>query len=61
MTIFDEKYRVVAVESERLTICGVATGKVLVINTDADISPTQGDYLLGKLIASTDPFTAVLD
>jgi hypothetical protein len=36
MTIFDEKYRVVAVESQSLVICGVLSGNVLVINADPE-------------------------
>ena len=58
MIMFDEKYRVVAVENQRLMIRGVVSGKVLVINTDPEISLNQEDYPLGKLIALTDPSAA---
>ncbi len=34
VSIFDEQYRVIATESQRLAIRGVMSGKVLVINTD---------------------------
>jgi hypothetical protein len=61
MTIFDENYRVVAVESHRLTIRGVVSGKVFVIKTDPATSVTEGDYLLGKILALTDPSTAPSD
>ena len=58
MTMFDEKYRVVAVENQRLMIRGVVSGKVLVINTDPETPLNQEDYPLGKLIALTDPSAA---
>ena len=35
MAIFDEKYRVVALENQRLVIRGERSGEVLVINADA--------------------------
>jgi hypothetical protein len=58
MSIFDEKYRVVAVESQRLTIQGVVSGEVLtIVNAEPDIFFIQ-DYPLGKLIALTDPSSA---
>jgi hypothetical protein len=58
-TIFREQYRVVAVESQRLIIRGVHSGKVLTIT-----NPTPGtelkkeDYPPGQLIALSDPATA---
>lgn len=55
MTIFDEKYRVVAVESHRLIIRGVRSGRVLIINTVPQTPLRQEDYPLGKLFALTDP------
>jgi hypothetical protein len=58
MVIFDETYRVVAVESQRLTIQGVATGEVMTIVNPALGTPlTQEEYPLGQLIALTDPTT----
>ena len=54
--IFDEKYRVVAVESQSLTIRGVSTGEVLtIINPDPDTPLTPAEYPPGKLIALSDP------
>jgi hypothetical protein len=54
--LFDEKYRVVAVESERLTIQGVRSGRVLtIVNENPGAPLTQADYPLGKLIALSDP------
>jgi hypothetical protein len=41
MTIFDEQYRVVAVESQCLVIRGVLSGNVLVINTVPEFPPTK--------------------
>lgn len=58
MTIFDEKYRVVAVESQRLVICGVLSGNVLIINTDPEFTLTEEAFPLGRLIALSDPSTA---
>ena len=54
--IFDEKYRVVAVESQSLTIRGERSGEVLkIINPDPDTPLTPAEYPLGKLIALSDP------
>lgn len=56
MAIFDERYRVVAVESQSLTIRGERSGKVLtIINPDPNTPLTPTDYPPGKLIALTDP------
>ena len=53
---FSEKYRVVAVEAERLTIQGIITGKVLtIINSDAGSPLTAEQYPFGKLIALSNP------
>lgn len=51
--IFDEQYRVVAVESQSLTIRGVRTGKVLTINPATPFR--VADYPPGRLIALSDP------
>ncbi|HEY1676634.1 MAG TPA: hypothetical protein VGG04_02910 [Candidatus Sulfotelmatobacter sp.] len=52
--IFDEEYRVVAVESERLTVKGVRSGKVLtIVNPAVPLSPEE--YPPGKLISLSDP------
>jgi hypothetical protein len=51
--IFDEQYRVVAVESQSLTIRGERTGKVLTISTATPFR--VADYPPGKLIALSDP------
>lgn len=61
MAIFDEKYRVVAVESQRLVIRGVLSGKVLVIKAAPETLIAQEDYPLGKLIALSDPSAVPLD
>ena len=57
MTIFDEEYKVIAVESQRLVICGILSGNILVINTDPDHPLTQDAFPHGKLIALRDPST----
>ena len=47
--IFEEKYRVVSVESQRLTIRGVRSGKVLtIVNPDPNTPLTPADYPAGK-------------
>jgi len=56
--IFGEKYRVLAVESQSLTIRGVRSGEVLtIINPNPDAPLTAAEYPLGKLIALSDPST----
>ena len=54
--IFDEEYRVVAVESQSLTIQGVQSGQVLTIVTQNPEAPlTPAEYPPGQLIALSDP------
>jgi len=54
--IFDEEYRVLAVESQSLTIQGVRSGQVLTIVTENLEEPlTPADYPPGKLISLSDP------
>jgi hypothetical protein len=61
-SIFEEQYRVVAVESDRLLIRGVLSGEVLtIVNPEPETPLTREDYPLGKLIALTDPSTAPLN
>ena len=56
--IFDEEYRVVAVESQRLTIQGVRSGEVLTIITHPEVSLSAAEYPPGRLIALSDPSSA---
>ena len=57
--IFDEKYRVVSVESQSLTVQGVRSGKVLtIVNHNPDVPLTPEEYPPGKLIKLSDPATA---
>lgn len=57
--IFDETYRVFAVESQRLTIRGTRSGALLtIVNPDPDTPLTAADFPPGKLIALSDPSTA---
>jgi hypothetical protein len=57
--IFDEKYRVVAVESQSLTVRGVRSGKVLtIVNHNPDVPLTPEEYPPGKLIKLSDPSIA---
>ena len=58
MTIYDEQYRVVAVESHSLTVRGILSGNVLIINTDPESPLTQEAFPPGKLIRLSDPSAA---
>ena len=54
--IFGEKYRVLAVESQSLTIRGVRSGEVLtIINPNPEVPLSPAEYPPGKLIALSDP------
>jgi len=58
-SIFDEKYRVVAIQGDQLVIKGVVSGNVLTIVNPEPATPlTVEDYPPGKLIALTDPSAA---
>ena len=62
VAIFDEKYRVVAVESQCLVIRGVRSGKVLtIVNPDPETPLSATEYPPGKLIALSDPSAAPLN
>jgi len=55
--IFEEEYRVLAVENQSLTIQGVRSGEVLtIVNQNPDTPLTPADYPPGKLIALSDPW-----
>lgn len=54
-SIFDEKYRVVAVEGDRLLVRGIRSGEILTIINEPETFLNQEDYPPGKLIALTDP------
>jgi hypothetical protein len=61
-SIFEERYRVLAVESDRLIVRGILSGEVLtIINPEPETPLSQEDYPPGKLIALTDPSTAPLN
>jgi hypothetical protein len=58
-SIFDEQYRVVAIESDSLVIRGILTGDMLtIVNPEPEIPLTREDYPPGKLIALSDPSAA---
>ena len=62
MSVFDEKYRVVGVEADRLLLRGVHSGEVLtILNSEPEIPLTQEEYPVGRLIALTDPSSAPLN
>jgi hypothetical protein len=55
-TLFNESYRVIAVEAERLTIKGIVTGTVLtIVTSDPEMPLTSEEYPLGKLVVLRDP------
>jgi hypothetical protein len=59
-SLFGERYRVVTVEGDRLVVRGVLSGNVLtIINPEPEIPLTAEEYPPGKLIALTDPSTAI--
>lgn len=61
MSVFDEKYRVVGVENDRLWLRGVHSGEVLTILNTEEEPLTQEEYPVGKLIALTDPSNVPLN
>jgi hypothetical protein len=59
MAIFDETYRVIAVESQSLTIQGNISGEVLtIVNPEPEIPFTAEEYPVGQLIGLSDPTTS---
>lgn len=61
-SIFDQKYRVVAVEGDRLLVRGVVNGEVLtIVNPQPGTPLSPEEYPPGKLIALTDPSTSPLN
>jgi hypothetical protein len=62
MSVFDEKYRVVGIEGDRLLLRGVLSGAVVtILNSEPDVPLTQEEYPVGKLVALTDPSGAPLN
>lgn len=58
-SIFDQKYRVVAIEGDRLLVRGVVSGEVLtIVNPEPETPLSPEDYPPGKLIALSDPSTS---
>ena len=58
-TIFDEQYRVIAIEAGSLVIRGILSGNVLTIcNPEPETPLSREEYPLGKLIALSDPSAA---
>jgi hypothetical protein len=56
MSVFDEKYRVVGIEGNRLLLRGIHSGAVLtILNSEPETPLSHEDYPVGKLIALTDP------
>jgi hypothetical protein len=54
--MFEEEYRVVAVEGGRLLLRGVRSGRVLTITNPESAPPIkEEDYPPGKLITISDP------
>ncbi len=56
--IFDEKYRVIAIDEQNLILQGIRSGEVLTIKNAHPENPlTAEDYPPGRLIALNDPST----
>jgi hypothetical protein len=60
-SIFEEQYRVVAVEHDRLLVRGILSGEMLTIVNPEPTPLTPEDFPPGKLIALTDPSTEPLN
>lgn len=61
MSLFDEKYRVVGIEGDRLLLRGVHSGAVLTVhNSEPRIPLTHKEYPVGKLIVLSDPASTPL-
>lgn len=59
MSIFEERYRVVAIDGDRLVIRGILSGKLLtIVNPEPGAPLTPEEYPPGKLIALSDPSLA---
>lgn len=60
MSVFDEKYRVVGIEGNRLLLRGIHSGDMLtILNSEPEIPLSREDYPIGKLIALSDPAGAL--
>ncbi|MGH9546820.1 MAG: hypothetical protein ACRD23_16560 [Terriglobales bacterium] len=54
--IFEERYRVIAIDEQNLILRGIRSGDVLtIVNADPENPLTEEDYPPGKLIALNDP------
>jgi len=61
-SIFDEQYRVVAVDNDRLMVRGILSGELLtIVNPAPGTILNQTEYPVGKLIALTDPSSSPLN
>lgn len=61
-SIFDEHYRVIAIESDRLVVRGIRSGEILtIVNPEPESPLSQKDFPPGKLIALSDPSTVPLN
>jgi hypothetical protein len=61
-SIFDQQYRVVAVEGDRLLLRGLANGEVLtIVNPEPGTPLTAEEYPPGKLIVLSDPSNSPLN
>ena len=55
-SIFEEQYRVVGIEGDRLVIRGILSGAVLtIVNPEPETPLTPEEFPPGKLIVLTDP------
>jgi len=62
MTTFNEQYRVVSVESQRIVVRGVRSGEVLtIVNSQPDVPLRKEDYPVGGLICLTDLSSAPMN
>lgn len=60
LSIFEERYRVIAVDSDQLVIRGTLSGEVLTImNPDPAHPLSQKDFPPGTLIALSEPSASI--
>jgi hypothetical protein len=54
--MFDENYRVIAIDDQSLILRGIRSGEVVrIVNADPEHPLTEEEYPPGKLVALNDP------
>jgi hypothetical protein len=58
--MFDEQYRVIAIDDRSLTLRGIHSGELLTINASPEIPFRSEEFAVGKLIALSDPSSGLI-